>query len=108
MTHTLPPTATPIFLIFKKTLFVPDLFFPEADMYWSLDHLLRVPAIAEVMGKSRYQRINQYFDSTEALPKIDPNYDPLFKVRPLLSPFLIGRMFLREPSWKYSAKLVGS
>ena len=25
-----------------------------------------------------------------------------------LSPFLIGRMFLREPSWKYSATLVGS
>ena len=25
-----------------------------------------------------------------------------------LSPFLIGRMFLREPSWKYSAKLFGS
>ena len=25
-----------------------------------------------------------------------------------LSPFLIGRMFLREPRWKYSAKLVGS
>ena len=24
------------------------------------------------------------------------------------SPFLIGRMFLREPRWKYSAKLVGS
>ena len=26
----------------------------------------------------------------------------------VLSPVLIGRMFLREPSWKYSAKLVGS
>ena len=25
-----------------------------------------------------------------------------------ISPFLIGLMFLREPSWKYSAKLVGS
>ena len=25
-----------------------------------------------------------------------------------LSPFLIGQMFVREPSWKYSAKLVGS
>ena len=25
-----------------------------------------------------------------------------------LSPFLIGRMFLRDPSWMYSAKLVGS
>ena len=26
----------------------------------------------------------------------------------LLSPFLIGRMFLRKPSWKYTAKLFGS
>ena len=25
-----------------------------------------------------------------------------------LSPFLSGRMFVREPSWKYSANLVGS
>ena len=28
--------------------------------------------------------------------------------RDSLSPFLTGRMFLREPSWKYSEKLVGS
>ena len=27
---------------------------------------------------------------------------------PVLSPFLTERMFLREPSWKYSAKLAGS
>ena len=26
----------------------------------------------------------------------------------LLSPFLTGRMLLREPIWKYPAKLVGS
>ena len=26
----------------------------------------------------------------------------------LLNPFLIGRMFVREPSWKYSANVVGS
>ena len=132
VTHTLPPTATPMDFF---DLFVPDLFFktlseqtnkyatqkqaaaerndrywtettpdemkiflyiqymfgihhlPEADMYWSLDPLLRVPAIADVMGKSRYQKINQYFhirDNTEAFPKTDPQYDPLFKVRPLL------------------------
>ena len=31
-----------------------------------------------------------------------------FSVQTLLSPFLIGRTFVREPSWKYSAKLVGS
>ena len=51
----------------------------EVDMYWSLD--------PDVMGKSRYQKINQYFhikDNSEVLPKTDPNYDPLFKVRPLL------------------------
>ena len=29
------------------------------------------------------------------------------EVAVLGSPFIIGRMFLREPSWKYSAKLVG-
>ena len=30
-------------------------------------------------------------------------------VMPLaLSPFLIGRMFVHEPSWEYSANLVGS
>ena len=33
-------------------------------------------------------------------------HDDLFSA--LLSPFLIGRMFVREPSWKYSANLVGS
>ena len=29
-------------------------------------------------------------------------------VIPALSPFLIGRMFVRKLSWKYSANLVGS
>ena len=62
-------------------------YLPEVDMYRSLDPLLKVPAVADVMGKSRYQKINQYFhmqDNSEALPKTDPNYNPLFKVRPLL------------------------
>ena len=43
--------------------------------------------ISHVMGKSRYRKINQYFhmnDNSEALLKSHPNYDPLFKVRPLL------------------------
>ena len=34
--------------------------------------------------------------------------EPLWSSGKALSPFLIGRMFLREASWKYSAKLVGS
>ena len=34
--------------------------------------------------------------------------EPVWPSGKALSPFLIGRMFLREPSWKYSAKLFGS
>ena len=33
--------------------------------------------------------------------------EPVWPCGKALSPFLIGRMFLREPSWKYSAKIVG-
>ena len=35
-------------------------------------------------------------------------YSVTTKMIPALSPFLIGRMLVREPSWKYSANLVGS
>ena len=57
------------------------------DMYWSTDPLLRVPQVADVMGKSRFQKLNQYFhtkDNQKAKAKEDPDYDPLFKVRRLL------------------------
>ena len=39
------------------------------------------------MGKSRFQELNQYFhtkDNHKAKAKEDPDYDPLFKVKPLL------------------------
>ena len=34
--------------------------------------------------------------------------EPAFRSGKALSPFLIGRMFVREPSLEYSANLVGS
>ena len=34
--------------------------------------------------------------------------EPVWPSGRALSPFLIGQMFVREPSWKYSANLVGS
>ena len=34
--------------------------------------------------------------------------EPVWPSGKTLSPFLIGRMFVREPSWEYSANLVGS
>ena len=60
---------------------------PETSMYWSTDPLLRVPAVADVMSKKRYEKLSQYFhlnDNKKAAAKGDDNYDPLYKVRPLL------------------------
>ena len=34
--------------------------------------------------------------------------EPVWPSGKALSPFLTGRMFVREPSWKFSAKLAGS
>ena len=63
---------------------------PEYAMYWSTDDRLRVPGIADLMGKTRYEKINQYFhlvDSTLNIPRGEDGHDPLFKVRPLVEHF---------------------
>ena len=70
---------------------------PDTTMYWLSDPLLRVSAIADVMSKGGYQKISQYFhlhDNAKAYPKGHELYDPLFKVRPLLTT-------VRENSQKY-------
>ena len=79
----------------KLFIFIQFMFgihrLPEANMYWSTDPLLRVPAIAEVMSRNRFNKLNQYFhvnDNSKAVPKGEPAYDPLFKVRPLLNTVL--------------------
>ena len=59
---------------------------PEASMYWSSDPLLRVSATADLISKNRSEKLSQYFhlnDNLKAADKGDPNYNPLFKVRPL-------------------------
>ena len=48
---------------------------------------------------------NQFLKRKESRSGIG---EPVWPTGKALSPFLIGRMFLREPSWKYSAKLVSS
>ena len=49
--------------------------------------MIRVPAVADVMGRSRYEKINQYIhlnDSSRMPPRGSDNYDPLYKVRPAI------------------------
>ena len=60
---------------------------PKASMCWSSDLLLRESATADLISKNGFEKLSQYFhpnDNSKAAAEGDPNYDPLFKVRPLL------------------------
>ena len=50
-------------------------------------------------------KVTRLLKRKESRSGLEPRSLYLPAARP--SPFLIGRMFVREPSWKYSAKLVG-
>ena len=59
----------------------------EKAMYWSSDPLLRVSAIADVASKGPFQKLSHDFhlnNNSAAVAKVQPEYDPLFKVHPLL------------------------
>lgn len=59
------------------------------SMYWSAE--CRYPPVADVMSRNRYRQLMRYFhlnDNTKMLSRTDPNYDKLFKVRPLLNRLL--------------------
>ena len=76
----------------KLFIFVNFMFgihrLPEVQMYWSTDPLLRVPAIADLMSRNWFNKLNKYFhlnNNSDAVEKGKPGYDPLFKVQPLLN-----------------------
>ncbi|XP_051171549.1 piggyBac transposable element-derived protein 4-like [Leptopilina boulardi] len=60
---------------------------PSVDLYWSSDPALRVDAIANVMTRNRFQKITSMLhlnDNNNRVPKEDPMFDKLHKVRPLV------------------------
>ena len=64
---------------------------PDQAMYWSSNPMLRNSAVADVMSKWWMQKLSQYFhlnNNEKAVPRGEPDYDPLFKVRPLLTEVL--------------------
>ena len=83
------PETTPAEM--KGFIFINFMFgihrLPETRMYWSTDLLLHVPAVAGVMSRNRYNKLNMYFhlnNNMDAVGKGQPGLAPLFKVRPLL------------------------
>lgn len=68
---------------------------PEYSLYWADDKCLNVPGVSEVMTKARYEKLTQYFhlvDNTRQPANDSPDYDPLYKVRPLIN--MVNRNFL--------------
>jgi hypothetical protein len=60
---------------------------PYLSDYWSQHPLLGAPGLTKYMPRDRFKAILRYLhlnDNTQALPRDDPNYDKLHKVRPLL------------------------
>ncbi|CAG2211274.1 unnamed protein product [Mytilus edulis] len=63
---------------------------PSTRMYWSTDSFLQSPLHAKTMSRDRFTQIMRYLhfsDSTQQPLPGDPNYDPLYKVKPLLTHF---------------------
>ena len=60
---------------------------PANRHYWSKDPVLGVQAVQKVMPRNRFDKLTQYLhvnDNSNQVPREDPAFDKLFKVRPLL------------------------
>ena len=78
---------------------------------------MRILAAADVMSsRNRFNKLNQYFhlhNNTNAVPMGQPEYDPLFKVRPLLDTVLcnskahatMDNISIDEAMIKFSSRL---
>ncbi|XP_069105020.1 piggyBac transposable element-derived protein 4-like [Argopecten irradians] len=67
---------------------------PRIWCYWSTDKRYGDPFISGVMPKTRFLKLNQYIhlrDTSDMPGRDDPDYDPLYKVRPLLD--LVSKKF---------------
>ena len=60
---------------------------PAIDMYWSENKMLGCSWISETMSCNQFKQINRFLhlvNNALALPKDAPNYNPLFKLQPIL------------------------
>ncbi|CAJ0932854.1 unnamed protein product [Ranitomeya imitator] len=63
---------------------------PEVRQYWSVDILFNTPVFRMVMVRTRFEAIHKflhYSDNAQCPARDDPNFDRLFKVRPVIEHF---------------------
>ena len=68
-------------------------------LYWTTDPLLEIPGFRKVMSRDRFLSILTFLhlcNNEEALPRDNPAFDKIFKVRPLVE--------LLVPLWQYYFK----
>ncbi|XP_069802761.1 piggyBac transposable element-derived protein 4-like [Dendropsophus ebraccatus] len=61
---------------------------PEVRSYWSTDILYHCPLYRNTMTRARYEAIQKFLhftDNSQCPPQNDPNFDRLFKIRPLIN-----------------------
>ena len=60
---------------------------PATCLYWSQDPLIGVPFVQKVMSRNCFDKLSKYLhlnNNANPVPREDPAYDKLFKVRPVL------------------------
>ena len=60
---------------------------PKTRLFWSKNPHLGVQVVQKVMPRNRFEKIRQYLhlnNRENMLPHEDPNFDKLFKIRPVL------------------------
>jgi len=60
---------------------------PELRHYCSSDNLLGVPAVANLITKTRFKKLTGNIhcnDNTKAVPRVEAGYDRLHKLRPII------------------------
>jgi hypothetical protein len=60
---------------------------PELRHYWSIDNLLGVPAVANLVTKTRLKKLTENIncnDNTKAVSRGEAGYDRLHKLRPVI------------------------
>ena len=74
---------------------------PRIAMYWSTDPFIGNTGIQSVMARNRFEELSQYLHFTNSEtepPRGDANFDPLFKIRPIISIVLNNIQNAYEPS----------
>ena len=79
---------------------------PKFKLYWSTDPFFRVQGIADVMPRNRFMKLLNNIhvsDNSAAVPRDDPAFDKLRKIRPLLTK--MNHLFQNNAAMTYSQSI---